>query len=593
MAKKLPEVDVVVIGMGWTGGILSKELAEAGLKVVALERGEHRAPAEDFSVPHIRDELNYSMRHGLMMDTRRDTLTIRNNVKETALPMRRLGSFLSGDGLGGAGSHWNGHTWRWTDHEFKVRSMYEQKYGKKFIPPDMTVQDWGITYAELEPFYDRFEYVAGISGTAGNVDGKHIAGGNPFEAERKRGYPLPALDRSYACELFEGATKKAGYHPFPMPTSNASKPYTNPDGSEFGQCQYCGFCERYGCESNAKGSPLITVIPLAKKQPTFELRTQAWVTRIVMDKQKKTATGVEYTNLTNGEQLFQPAKLVILAAYALNNVHLMLLSGIGKPYDPATGKGVVGRNYCYQTGAGATLFFDEGHIFNPFMSTGGLSTVIDDFNANWDFDRAEAGARFVGGYTVSGGMYHGRPIEYHPVPGGTPRWGKAWKEAVQKWYLRAMSIGSSGSVMANRYNFLDLDPTYRNAFGQPLMRMTFDYKENEQRISAHAAKIINEISKSMNPTHLNEAKARMSWSVVPYQSTHNTGGTIMGTDPSMSVTNKYGQCWDAHNLFICGASLFGHNAAYNPTGPVGALAYFTADAIKNTYLKHPGALLHA
>lgn len=94
MAKKLPEVDVVVIGMGWTGGILSKELAETGLKVVALERGEHRAPAEDFSVPHIRDELNFSTRHGLMIDTRRDTLTVRNNIKETALPMRRLGSFL-------------------------------------------------------------------------------------------------------------------------------------------------------------------------------------------------------------------------------------------------------------------------------------------------------------------------------------------------------------------------------------------------------------------------------------------------------------------------------------------------------------------
>ncbi len=145
--------------------------------------------------------------------------------------------------------------------------------------------------------------------------------------------------------------------------------------------------------------------------------------------------------------------------------------------------------------------------------------------------------------------------------------------------------------MANRYNFLDLNPTYRNAIGQPLMRMTFDYKENEQRISAHATKIINEIARSMSPTHLNEAKARMSWSVVPYQSTHNTGGTIMGTNPSLNVTNKYGQCRDAHNLFICGASLFGHNAAYNPTGPVDALAYYTANAIKGKYLENPQALV--
>jgi gluconate 2-dehydrogenase alpha chain len=590
MVKKYDEVDVVIIGMGWTGGILAKELSEHGLKVVALERGAHRAPEEDFSVPHIRDELNYSSRHGLMIDTRRDTLSIRNNINQEALPMRKLGSFLPGDGLGGAGSHWNGHTWRWNDNEFKVRSKYEEKYGKKFIPADMTVQDWGITYAELEPYYEKFEYTAGISGQAGNIDGKIVQGGNPFEAPRKRDYPLPPLVRSHANELFEIAAKNKGYHTFPMPTSNASKAYTNPDGSQFGQCQYCGFCERYGCESNAKGSPLITVIPLAMKQKTFELRTHAWVTKIETDKSKKVATGVHYVNVNNGEECFQPAKMVVLSAYALNNVHLMLLSGIGKPYDPKTGKGTIGRNYCYQTGAGATLFFENDHIFNPFMSTGGLSTMIDDFHANWDFDRS--GPNFVGGYTVNGGMYHGRPIEYHPVPAGTPRWGAKWKESVQKWYQRAMSIGSSGSVMANRYNYLDLDPTYRNSLGLPIMRMTFDYKENEQRLSAHAATIINEMAQTLNPTHLTKAQARMSWSVVPYQSTHNTGGTIMGTDPSTSVVNKYGQCWDVHNLFICGASLFGHNAAYNPTGPVGALAYHTSDAIRNRYLENPGALLH-
>lgn len=590
MVKKFDEVDVVVVGMGWTGGILSKELSEAGLKVVALERGAHRDPAEDFSVPHVRDELNHSSRHAMMIDTRRDTQTIRNNMKQDALPMRKLGSYLPGDGLGGAGAHWNGHTWRWTDSEFKIRSNYEGKYGKKFIPEDMTIQDWGITYAELEPYYDKFEKTAGISGKAGNLDGKKVDGGNPFEAPRKSEYPLPPLKRSHTNDLFHDVAAKKGYHPFPLPTANASQAYTNPDGSQFGQCQYCGFCERYGCESNAKGSPLITVIPLAKKQKTFELRTESWVTKVEYDKQKKMATGVTYVNVNTGEECFQPARIVILGAYGLNNVHLLLMSNIAKTYDPTTGKGVVGRNYAYQTGSGAQLFFEEGHLFNGFMSTGGLGTVIDDFHANWDFDRREP--NFIGGYTVTGGQYHARPIEYHPVPAGTPRWGAQWKEAVEKWYLRTMSIGSSGSVMANRYNYLDLDPTYKNQLGLPLMRMTFDYAPNEQRLTDHASGIINELAASLNPTHLTKASTRKSWSVVPYQSTHNTGGTVMGTDPSTSVTNKYGQMWNAHNVFICGASLFAHNSAYNPTGPVGALAYHTADAIKNQYLKNPGALLH-
>jgi gluconate 2-dehydrogenase alpha chain len=157
-----------------------------------------------------------------------------------------------------------------------------------------------------------------------------------------------------------------------------------------------------------------------------------------------------------------------------------------------------------------------------------------------------------------------------------------------------MNIGASGSVMANRYNYFDLDPTYRNAFGQPLMRMTFDYKENEHKMGRHAAEVVNAIAKSMNPTAMNPATARTEpWTVVPYQSTHNTGGTIMGTNPRASALNKYLQSWDCHNLFVVGANVFAHNSSYNPTGPVGALAYWTVDAIKNRYMKNPGPLVPA
>jgi gluconate 2-dehydrogenase alpha chain len=92
-------------GLGWTGGILAKELSEAGLKVVALERGGCAARQRTFAVPAVRDELRYVIRHDLMMDTQKDTLTIRNNVSELALPMRRLGSFLPGDVVGGSGVH--------------------------------------------------------------------------------------------------------------------------------------------------------------------------------------------------------------------------------------------------------------------------------------------------------------------------------------------------------------------------------------------------------------------------------------------------------------------------------------------------------
>src|SRR6201985_2115106 len=102
MTTKLKEGDSVIVGLGWTGGILAKELTQAGLKVVALERGALRTSENDYSLPNIRDELRYVVRHDLMQNTARDTITVRNHPKQEALPMRRLGSFPPREGVGGA-----------------------------------------------------------------------------------------------------------------------------------------------------------------------------------------------------------------------------------------------------------------------------------------------------------------------------------------------------------------------------------------------------------------------------------------------------------------------------------------------------------
>src|SRR3982750_838363 len=145
MTTKLKEVDVLLVGLGWTGGILAKELTAAGHKVVALERGGMRSTENDFSVPRIRDDLRFGSRNDLMQNPVKDTLTIRNNPSQLPLPMRRLGSFLPGEGVGGAGVHWNGVTWRWNTIDHRLRSHYEERYGKAFIPADMAGQDGPVS----------------------------------------------------------------------------------------------------------------------------------------------------------------------------------------------------------------------------------------------------------------------------------------------------------------------------------------------------------------------------------------------------------------------------------------------------------------
>jgi gluconate 2-dehydrogenase alpha chain len=127
-------------------------------------------------------------------------------------------------------------------------------------------------------------------------------------------------------------------------------------------------------------------------------------------------------------------------------------------------------------------------------------------------------------------------------------------------------------------------------YGRPLMRMTFDYTDNEHRMSDFLTDKAAEIAKAMKPASIKVNKRKGSWDVVPYQTTHNTGGAIMGTDPKTSAVNKYLQSWDVPNLFVMGASAFPQNPGYNPTGTVAALAYWAADAIKSRYLKAPGPL---
>ena len=584
MAKKLPSVDVVLVGFGWTAAMLGQELTDAGLNVVAIERGSWRDTSTDFGVTFAQDELRYMWRRSLFQEPARETVTFRNNSAQTALPMRHLGSFLPASGVGGAGVHWNGQTWRFLPTDFVARSHNEQRYGP--LPEDMTVRDWGVSYDELEPYYDKFEYLCGISGKAGNLQGQIRDGGNPFEGPRSREYPNPPMDMVYGPTLFGAAAKATGHSPFPCPSANMSRAYTNPLGVTLAPCTYCGFCEKFGCGNYSKASPQTTILPVLMRKDNFELRTDSEVLRVNKDSSGNRATGVTYVD-TQGQEFEQPAELVILCAYALHNVRLMLLSGIGQPYNPKSGEGTVGKNYAYQIVSGVDVFFDD-KVMNPFVGAGALGVGIDDYNGD-NFDHTGLG--FIGGGYIACWDTNGRPIEHHPTPKGTPNWGSQWKKAVAKNYLTTTSISTHGAVMSYRNNYLDLDPTYRDVHGQPLMRMTFDYTDNEHRMSDFLTDRAAEIAEAMNPREIHAKKRIGHYSIVPYQTTHNTGGAIMGSDPKASAVNRYLQSWDMSNLFVMGACAFPQNAGYNPTGTVGALTYWAADIIKDTYLKNPGPLV--
>ena len=177
------------------------------------------------------------------------------------------------------------------------------------------------------------------------------------------------------------------------------------------------------------------------------------------------------------------------------------------------------------------------------------------------------------------------------MPHGTPRWGGEWKKAVAQNYTRTMGIHIHGSCMSYRDRYLDLDPTYKDANGLPLLRMTFDWHDNERKMLKWIYGKITEIAKAMKPSHYHAAPIPGKYTIIPYQSTHNIGGAVMGTDPSTSVVNKYLQSWDVPNLFVVGGSAFPQNPAQGPTATIGMLACWAADNIKETYIRKPGAMM--
>ena len=581
----LKPVDVAIIGGGWTGLLMAKEItAKTSQSVTVFERGIPRKTA-DYAVT--MDELDYNVRLRMMQNTAEETITHRHSLKATAVPVRQHGSFHPGTGVGGSGEHWGGLSFRFLPDVFTLRTHLTQKHGAAKLPEDLSIQDWPVTYDELEPHYWRSEQLMGVSGKAGNLRGAKIDGGNVFEGRREQEYPTPPLKYSYAASMFESAVRRLGYHPFPSPAATISETYKNPDGIVRPGCAYCGHCQRYGCMIGAKAQPSNTLMPVLAKRKNFTLHTESWVRRIIHKDGR--ATGVQFTD-ANGEEFFQPAATVILASFTLNNVRLLALSKIGTPYDPIARSGTLGRNLTHQVQGNTRIFFDKP--LNAFMGAGSLNLRIADFDGDIGLTGSEDGLLRVGMIAV--GSNGDGPIgSFGTTPLGATKssWGSEWKKASLEWKDRSAAVGLAGEHLAYRQHYMDLDPTYTDKFGDPLLRFTLDWTEHEFKQRDFAAQIQAKIAREMGAKFDEGAPSRARYNVINYQSTHIQGGAVMGTSPETSVVNRYMQHWNMPNLFVVGASAFPQNAAPNPTLTVLAVTYMSADAMIDRYFKHPEKLI--
>lgn len=305
----------------------------------------------------------------------------------------------------------------------------------------------------------------------------------------------------------------------------------------------------------------------------LKILSRASVTRVLVS--GGLARGVLYRDV-KGEEIRVDAGTVVLAAYTLGNVRLLLLSGLGRPYEPGSGRGTLGRAYTFPALVNALGFFPD-RAFQRYAGSTSTGACLDDFSGE-NFDHGGLG--FTGGGLIQCPAGGAPPIGSLAVPPGTPSWGPAWKRAAARWYDRVGFVHAQGEVLSRPDRHLDLDPHYADIFGDPLLRITFDWTEDERLRSRFLAARAEELLRAMGAEQVAlDLPAERGYDIAAYQCTHNAGGAVMGASPASSAVDTECRLWEVPNLFVVGASAFPQTPGRNPTGTVGALAYRAATAI--------------
>jgi gluconate 2-dehydrogenase alpha chain len=564
MATELKKTDVVMVGVGAAGGVACLPLALAGMEVIGLEAGSWLNTRD--SAP---DELKLNRRLWPPgpQKVRGEAPTSRPNASSPSI--RTVHPMMNA--VGGTSHHYNGLSWRLNPWDFKTRSETIKRYGASRIPKGSTVEDWPFGYEELEPYYDKVEYEVGVSGKAGNIQGKIDQRGNIFEAPRRREYPMPPLRDTDFTDKMAAAAKTLGWNPFRGPAAIATVPYDGRSG-----CAYHGYCVGAGCHVGAKSSTAITTIPKAQKTGRFTIVTEARVTTVMVDKNGR-VSGVNY--LKDNQEYFQPADVVLMGSHLYENVRLLLLSkSPAYPNGLSNNHGQVGKHYfSHNQGGGVNALF-------PVSLCNWYGTVSQDIAMdNWADDNFDhSGLDFIGGGLLSASGERRPMASVNGVQNwldGKRNWGSAWKAFVKENADRTSGAYIQKTTLPYEDNYLDLDPVVKDPLGVPVIRITAEFKDNENKIAVFMQGKAEQLFKAAGAIATQRSPVGGPMGV----STHTYGGTRMGDNAETNVVNRWGFAHEVPNLGILGGSVLGTSGSRNPTLTIQALAWRTAEYLAKNW----------
>jgi choline dehydrogenase-like flavoprotein len=528
MAEPKERVDVLVIGAGASGAAFAWRLSQAGINVMCLEQGEWVDPR---TYPPVQDDWELHRQSDFHPDPNFRRLPVDYPVHNTASPIAPL----MYNAVGGSTIHWSAHFPRFHPSDFRVRTL------------DGVADDWPMTYAQLEPFYDLNDRMVGVAGITGDPAYP------PKSLRQVPPIPLGTLGHTMA-RGFE----KLGWHWWPSDSAILTRPY---DGRE--ACNHCGPCD-IGCARRAKASADVTYWPKALAQGVV-LKTGARVREITV-RPDGLADGVIYYD-TDGQVHEQKAHLVVLACNGIGTPRLLLNSRSHLfPHGLANHSGLVGRNLMFHPYAMVTGLFDVP--LEGYKGPNGCSIISQEF---YETDLARG---FVRGYAFQVARGFG-PVTTalggavkQPVP-----WGREHRRVFDTRFDRSITIAVIGEDLPEPHNQVVLDDTLTDSHGIPAPRVLYQMSQNSLKLMAHGVARASEALQAAGAieVQVNPLLRAAGW--------HLMGTARMGAHVGNSVVDAHGRCHDVKNLFIIDGSIFVTGAAVNPTSTIQALALYIADYV--------------